>query len=313
MTHRTLWALVLWGATVGATAADFVVTGVAEPATLRRDGGAAPLTAPTALLAGDVVSAGARGKVAMQLADNGLITLSSLADLQVFDAEAGKGKRLSTAKLKLLAGALRVDSRATNGKPMQDVRLNVGSLKTRILNADAWGANTAEGDTLCVIAGAVQLQTEGIENESISSPGSCVRREPDGRLRRFAAASDTVVIGAIDATRFDGMTTRLPAAAAVAAEPAASPAQTAPAMPAEMDANGDWTVVVLSLSRPEVVQARADELAGQGLPTTVRTATINGVLMHRVAIGQLATVEDARAYVAETLAPKGISGWPSRL
>lgn len=330
MTHRALLAASLLITTTASwAAADLLSVRVNQPATVLREGKADALEPQTAIIAGDVVSAGPRGKVAMQLAGGGLMTLSSLGDVQVFEAKAAQGKQPATAKLKLLAGALRVDSRAVNGKPAQDVRLNIGSLKTRLLNADAWGANTAEGDTLCLLGGAVSVQTSGAADERLDVPGSCLRREPDGQLSRFAADSDAVIVGAISATRFDGMgelvttlvadssaeNTTAELAAPVIAPPVAPARVVTPAAVTDTNTNtkGGWTIVVLSLSKPEPVAARAQALVAQGLPATARTATVKGATMHRVAVGQFSTQAEARAYAASTLAKSGIKGWPSPL
>lgn len=296
-------------------AAELVVDRVSAPATVQRGGTSSALVPGAALSAGDVVSAGSRGRVALRF-NQGQLQLSSLADLQVFDAKPAKGKTAAVGKFKLLAGALRVDSRATAGKPAQDVRLNVGSLKVRILGADAWGANTAEGDTLCVFSGSVGVQTQGSVEERLEEPGSCLRREPDGRLSRFAMSEDSILAGAVAATGFDGLAPAVATAPPVAAPApiiAAVPAAAAPAAAPVAGGSGDWTVVVLSMSRAEPVAERVRQLAGQGLPATARTAEVNGMTMHRVAVGQFASQAEARAYAAGTLAKNGVKGWPSRL
>ena len=332
MTRKTLFAAALLLAGGSATAADFMALRVNAPVTLTRAGGSADLLPQGAVMTGDVVSAGPRGKVALQLDRQGLITLSSLGDLQVFEAKAVRGKQPASAKLKLLAGALRVDSRAAKGKSAQDVRVNVGTLKTRIFNAEAWGANTAEGDTFCLLAGTVSVQTDASTEERLETPGSCLRREPDGQISRFAADTDAVIVGAITATTFEGMS---PVASTLVAELAASEKSPAPviaaatpavvvapvvaaaqrsAIPAPAaDAMSGWTVVVLSLSKPEPVAARAQALAEQGLPASTRSATVNGVTMHRVAVGSFASQAEARAYAASTLAKSGIKGWAAPL
>lgn len=316
MSHRALLATGLLMMGSWASAADFVVVRVNAPATLMHGGSPTALVPKQGIVMGDVVSAGARGKVALQLGGGGLMTLASLGDLQVFEAKAALGKQLASAKLKLLAGALRVDSRATNGKPAQDVRLNIGSLKTRLLNADAWGANTAEGDTLCLMAGAASVQTGAATDERLDVVGSCLRREPDGQLSRFAVDADPVIVSAIAATRFEGMgevVTSLMAEAAAeeAVVTPAAPVVAAAAAPASTGSS--WTIIVLSLSKPEPVAARAQALVAQGLPATTRTVTVNGATMHRVAVGSFATVTEARAYAAGTLAKSGIKGWPAPL
>lgn len=337
MKHCALLAAGLFLTATGAIAADLVALRVTAPATLLRAGSSATLAANQAVTAGDVVSAGARGKVALQLGGSGLMTLSSLGDVQVFDARVGNAKQPAIAKLKLLAGAMRIDSRAIKGKPTQDVRLNVGSLKTRLLNADAWAANTAEGDTVCLMTGSINVQTSGQADERLDQPGSCLRREPDGQVSRFAASNDAVIVGAIAATRFEDMdsfvSTRMAEASAedavvISVAPPTPPtlakpsapviavarpaAQAAPAAPV-MAATGSWTVVVMSMAKPEPVTAQTQALVQKGLPATAVTATVKGTTMHRVTVGRFATQAEARAYATGTLAKSGIKGWATPL
>ena len=63
---------------------------------------------------------------------------------------------------------------------------------------------------------------------------------------------------------------RSPAAAA-AAPPAAGAASAAqPVLDSKPDAVGGWTVVVLSLTSPEPVAARAEALSAKGLPAMAK-------------------------------------------
>ena len=67
MAHRALLAAALFTSGCAAFAADFVVLRVNAPASLVRNGDSSALTPQRAINAGDVVSAGARGKVAFNL------------------------------------------------------------------------------------------------------------------------------------------------------------------------------------------------------------------------------------------------------
>jgi cell division septation protein DedD len=304
---KTKALLAAWVFAGPALAGDLFVGQVSAPATLQRGGSGSALLPQEMLEAGDIVSAGPRGRVLLRFG-GGSMTLSSLGDLQVFDAKAPRGKAV-TGKFKLLAGALRVDSRAAAGAPAQDVRLNIGSLKVRILAADAWGANTAEGDTICVMAGQVGVQTQGSSEERLDRAGDCLRREPDGRLRQLTLAEDELLAAAVAATRIERGAAPLPASPVPVIVAAPAP-QTAPTSSPTMA--GDWTVVVLSLNRPEPVTTRVQKLQEQGLPATGGTAEVKGLTMHRVLVGSFGSREEARAYAATTLAPRGIQGWPAK-
>lgn len=317
MLPRFLLAATLLAGGVAQAASDLVTTRVEGNARVSRGGGNQPLTARMPLLGGDVLSLSGGSKVSLQLGGNGLITLARGAELQVFDAE--RGGNGSLGRFKLLSGTARIDSRGS--RPAQDVRLNVGTLKARILGAEAVGANDAAGDTLCVLAGAIEIQTAGGADTRLDIPGSCLRRTPDGLLRNLRLDSDPPIASSLAATEGDsgedvitlqppprtGRPAPAPIIAAAATPPAA--AATAPAAAAR----GSWTVVVLSLAQREPVEKRSQSLQDQGLPASVRTAEVKGRTVHRVTVGEFATQAEARDYARDTLGKAGIEGWLSPL
>ncbi len=321
---------------MAAQAAELSTTQVTAPATLTRGGTTTALNAQQALQAGDVVSAGTHGRIGLQLGA-GAITLFTMGDLQVFDAKGPKGSVAANGKFKLLAGAARVDSRATRLGQAQDVRLNVGAIKSRIYGADVWAASTAEGDTLCLLAGTVEAQSAGESTRRLDTANTCLRTEPDGRLNTFAIADDPLVARTIAATTATPASDSSPApampaatpppvaaAAAIAPAPKAKPAPASapiiakaasvplaatPAKAAAENTSTGWTVVVLSLPNLAPVETRTQELIGRGLPAAVRTATVKGQVFHRVTVGRFATQAEAHAYLAKS----GLKGWIAAL
>lgn len=316
MLPRLLLIAALFAGGAAHAASDLVTTRVEGNARISRGGGNQPLTARMPLLGGDVLSLSGGSKVSLQLGGQGLITLARGAELQVFDAE--RGGNGSLGRFKLLSGTVRIDSRGS--KPAQDVRLNVGTLKARILGAEAVGANDAAGDTLCVLAGAIEIQTAGGADSRLDIPGSCLRRTPDGLLRNLRLDSDPAIATSLAATEGGGDTD------VITLQPPPRPGRTAPApiiapaaapvasATAPTSAGGrSWTVVVLSLAQREPVEKRSQSLQDQGLPASVRAAEVKGRTVHRVTVGEFATQAEARDYARNTLGKAGIEGWISPL
>ena len=311
-TRTTLFVVLSWFGTAALAAPPALLAlRVDAPASLLRNGSSSALHPQKAIATGDVVSTDAAGKVALQLAGRGRLVLSNFGELQIHDARPALGK------FALLAGALRVDSRATRGQPAQDVRLNIGALRTRLLGTDAWAARTQEGDALCLLTGKISIQIEGAEEQPLDVAGSCLRRAPDGRIERFSIDSDPLLASAIAATAFEESGSTVaevpPAAASVPAPKASPPPAASAAVPAAADTSGGWTFVVLSNPRPEPVAARVQALIEQGLPASSRTAVVKGMPVHRASIGRFASRTEANTYAARTLTKLGIKGWAAPL
>lgn len=323
---RTLGGLLALSLAGVATAApDLLALHVADSVTLIRNGKDTLLQPYQPLLSGDVVQVGARGGVALQLGGAGLISVSSLGEVRVFDTQAGSATTPAMGQFKLVAGAMLVESHRIGRKQLpQDVRLNVGSLKTRIYGATVWSSSALEGDTVCLINGAAEIQITDEADRRLDTVGACLRREPSGLLRNFTIDSDDSLSAAIAATAYgdhDPEATVQPPVVTDAAAKLAIPTKARPA-PTIASANNTaavsavaasatgWTVVVLSLSAAEPVNARTQSLQNQGLPAITRSASINGKQMYRVTIGQFASQLEALAYAHGPLAKAGLTGWP---
>lgn len=329
------FACLLLAATAAQAAGDLLALRVASPVMVTSAGRDTPLTPGRALLAGEVLSAGPRGRAALQLDGGGLITLGSLGSVQVYAASAGAASSPALGKFKLLAGPLKADSRGYSGGLPQDLRLNVGGLKVRVYGASVWGAVTREGDTLCLISGAVEVQAGGTPDLRLDAAGDCLRRSPDGRVSRLNVNSEPVIAAAIAATEF-GDTVELPPGPAPMDLPADSPSTAAvqtpkptrsppiiaraasdlPAvapMPVPGAKAGAWTLVVLSLAERKPVEARAQSLQDQGFAANVRETQVKGRTWHRVTVGEFSSQDEARRYAQQTLAKAGIQAWVARL
>lgn len=331
MKSRALIALsMLLASGTAAAASELLVLRVDGGARSVRADAAAPLLARNPVLNGDTVTLAPNSRAALQLAGAGLITLARSAELQVYDSRAGNPAQ---GRFKLLSGTVRVDSRVGSGRVPLDIRLNIGSLKSRIYGAEALGANDAAGETLCLLAGAIEIQTSGAPDHRLDTPGNCLRRTPDGQVRELRLSEDQPMRLALSASEFAepaagaalaaaGRPTPTPiiapvskpaAVALAATSPAAAPPTASAAVTPASAKSGGWTVVVLSLAKRETVESRSQALLDQGLPAATRQAEVKGQTMYRSTVGSFASAEEARAYAKTTLAKAGIQGWVSPL
>lgn len=330
MKSRALIALSLLLASGTAAASELLVLRVDGGVRSLRADAAVPLLPRSSVLSGDTVSLSPNSRAALQLAGAGLITLARGAELQVFDTRAGVP---TLGRFKLLSGTVRIDSRVGSGRVPLDIRLNIGSLKSRIYGAEALGANDAAGETLCLLAGAIEIQTSGAADTRLESPGSCLRRTPDGQVRELRLGEDQPMRLALSASEFADPTplTTTPMASApsaaptpiiapvskpapatsvaAAATPPSAPVSTSSASPTA----GGWTVVVLTLAKREAVESRSQSLLDQGLPAATRKVEVKGQVLYRSTVGRFGNAEEARAYAKTTLAKAGIQGWVAPL
>lgn len=291
-----------------AGSASLLVLRVEQPASVTHEGITQPLAPSQVIAEGNLLSTGPEGKVLLQLAGRGRLVLSSFGELQVHDMSPDQ------AKLALRGGAVRVNSRAVQGAAAQDVRLNVGRLKARLLGTDAWAAHTVEGDTLCLLAGRADIQVDGAEEQRLSESGSCLRHTQAGVIERFSIDGEALIVAAVAATAFvdDERATSAQPAAPLQPEKAPS-ASAAASVVTDTAVQSAWTFVVLSDPRPDPITVRVQALIEQGLPASARRATVKGRDVHRATIGRFATHSEANAYASRTLTPLGIRGWAAPL
>jgi septal ring-binding cell division protein DamX len=228
-------SLALLASAPALAAGELQVSKIIGTATINQSGKNKPAEVKLMLRTGDVLTAGPQSRAGLSFGKTGELVLAGLSELQVYEASPGTRQTPALAKLKLLAGAIKINS---SGKPAQDVRLNVGLLKTRIFDAEVWGASTTEGDTVCLIRGAVEIQSAGTEAPTrLTTEGNCLRREPDGKTLNIKASSDEILPAAIAATAFApeaGIPPPRPAASVIASkapEPMAVAVPTPVALP----------------------------------------------------------------------------------
>lgn len=315
------------------TAVDVVrVSGDVER---ERDGQRSAVQVADTIEGGDRIRTGADARVALQLAPIGLLTLGADGEVLLHSVEAiDPPARAGLARVVVERGTLRIDARPKQQLPPADLRVNVGTLRLRVFGAEAWIARSSGGDEVCLLSGAVELQTpEGPQR--LDQPGSCLRASRSGlalldppsvgglapRLAHTAFPGDPATARPAPPKPVQTTEADETAAAAEASQtpdtPAATVADTSAttAQTVEMQAPGgtagSWTIVLASLPEASRAEQEAARLRASGIDVRViETQRADGSLTYRIVSGRYATKADAAGDIRALRARRGLkSAW----
>lgn len=192
----------LW--TASAAALPLQAQRVALPAQLLHAGKKTTLLPKRPLDPGDRIITGRNGRAVLLLEDDGQLVLGDESELYIHSAEVAKGDRGALARLALMRGSLRLDSISRLDRLPQDMRLNVGTLRLRVLGAEVW-ANVEPGvsQTVCLMQGTVEIVSD-IGNENLDSPGDCFRYGANNVRMRLRPDTDATLARKLARTAFSG-------------------------------------------------------------------------------------------------------------
>lgn len=275
------------------------VARMAWPADRLRGETRMPLDPGLEFAAGDRLVTGGEGRGTLRFMNAGTLTLGADGELAVHSFETPGAGHSGILRLKLTRGALRVDSRSSSGPP-PDVRLNVADLRLRVFGADVWTEVAGAMRTVCLVAGAVELQTaRGAER--IDVPGDCLVYGENGR-RQQIRTDRPMLLSRLAQTAYANELPAQRAGAPTRPVPGPTPA------PAAASASG-WTLVLASLADAESARLEALGLVEQGLPALVRLHDRgrNRPPLYRVCLGSFATREAAAAFAEQVRRSHGLS------
>ena len=222
-----IWGLSLavCAPTVALAALPLQVERVAAPAQLIRGAKKTPLVPHKPIEAGDRVSVGRSGRAGFKLVPSGELLLGEDSELFVHSAQPGAGDAGAIVRLALVRGSLHLDSLARDGQPPQDMRLNVGTLRVRVLGAEVWaGVEPGQNETICLLQGVADISTD-FGTEHLDTPGDCLRYGANNVRMRLKPENDGVLQRKLMRTAFAG---ERPLAAPPATVAVAQPAEAAP-------------------------------------------------------------------------------------
>ena len=133
------------------------------------DGARSPLNLGSALNAGTELQTSSDARAQLGWAGVPTLDLGSDSSLLLHSGDS------TVLRLRLLQGALHVDTRSTAAHAVRDVRLNIADLRLRVTNAHAWAQQTEGGGQICLISGRISVQFP-TRADDLDIPGQCLRR-----------------------------------------------------------------------------------------------------------------------------------------
>ncbi len=152
----------------------------------------------------------------------------------------------------LTSGSLEVDARSKSGQSARDIRLRVGTLRVRVVNARVWVEKTPETAQVCLLSGKVELRA-GERPLMMDTLNQCVRQT--GQVRQWTMVPQQVLTERIALTR-------------VPRTVGSGGAEVAAAKPVEVAAQSAPVEVEAEVPAPEVVQ-RAEPLEAEVAETVL--------------------------------------------
>ena len=256
---------------------------------------------------GHKLQTGERARISVQLDGGGQFTLGDDSLVTIDSSEApDPPARATLLRLKLLLGALFVDTKVVDKNAPGDARVNAGALQLRIYGSQAWVMALPSGDEVCVLSGAVEIRTPD-GKARIDLPGECLRWTAAG-MQRWSPRQ----VGSM-ATRLERTTFNDDFPARYAAEQARKAGGVLP-MLSEIGLNPAAPVAAAAVAPPPPAPAAAPAPAAPAATATAAPATVAATLPAtaaaatggwRIVLGSFAEPASARK-AAEAWKQRGI-------
>lgn len=291
---------------------------VTAPAELRSQGQSAALEPHAAVDEGDRIITGQGGRASLQFAGQSMITLGENSELYIHSADPPDLGQGAVMRMQLAHGDLQVDARTTESTPPQDFRINIGALSARILGGHLWATADDQGETLCLLDGAAEINN-GEDQHRLDGRNDCLGHRLDSNEVRIVTSTPEIMQSLLARTAFDApnaaTTAALPPHLAMApasraksgatnpppsaqpAKPAAS-ASAVPKAPAKAHVAAGWTIVVASLADAQAAENLKRKLAREGLHSDLQPSAADPT-RQQVVIGQYKSQEEARQQAAK--------------
>lgn len=275
---------------VSAQAQDgMTATRVALPAVLRHGASQVALKPGAKAGSGDLIKSGHGGRVEIREGGN-TVRLGESAEFYIHEMHAGQLKAV------LVHGAAHL---ITSGNRPLDMRINVGRLRLKLSGADVWAEQASDGETVCLLAGVVDVQSDLAPPRAMNVPGQCLFVDRLGDPLLIKADRQGTLARKLAQTGFGSDEPEAPVEVArprtiqpLAARPA-EPVEP-PAARASAPASG-WTVVLASHKESALAQRHAQQFSAAGVAAEVREQRSDRGTMFRVVTGVHPDEAQARA------------------
>ena len=271
-------------------AADVIrVNSMNYPAWLVREHQTMALQPGAELRTSDLVRTGETGRVLLQMTDGSAVKLGGdarfLIEEAVLKAESDGGVLEST--FQVLRGAFRFTSaffKSPSARHRIDV--NIGAITAGIRGTDIWGRSNLEHDLVCLIEGAIAVDTPGEETLAMNDPLSFYVKPKN---------QSPLPVGPVDTEKLMqwAQQTELDVDRGVAAF------------------DGQWNLVLLSLGNTSRAEAVQQEFRAQGFAVESISVVHQGRDLLRIVLPGFVSREAARAARSLVEAQLGIDdAWP---
>lgn len=247
--------------------ATAAVDSVNFPAWVERDSRPRALAPGEALVAGDEIRTGDRGRVWLAFDDGSVVKLGSNARFKIERAEftGSADSSLMQAAFAVLRGAFRFTSGFFKARrpAAHRVDMRVGAITVGIRGTDIWGRSGEDEDFVALLEGRIEVGADGTAPQPMQQA-----------LTLFAKPRGEPVapIRAVDMATIESLApeTELDAAAGIAG------------------IAGNFALVLMSLQNEDWVQSSLARFAQAGYPVETRAAVIDGRTHTRLLLRGLA-------------------------
>jgi hypothetical protein len=275
---RLLFVLALVAACPAFAQTAATVEGMQMPAWLERAGRRMPLMPGMELRAGDHVTTGAGGRLALRLAEGSLIRLGENAQMRF--AEVSAGRELFRAALNVLEGAFRFTTDLVAKARKREVSIRAAQVTAGIRGTDFWGRSRPGNEIVCLIEGEIEIAADGEQPVAMNQPLQFYRRE-NGK---------TQPVGTVEKAQLDkwSQETELEAGRG-------------------LRRGGKFSLLLATAPEQNAALALYDELRNAGYPAEIWPTKEDDKIVYVVRLRQLASRAEARRLADELKGKFGIS------
>lgn len=261
-----------------------VVEGLQLPAWLERDGVRDSLTLGMSLQRQDTVETGPGARLLIQLEDGSLVKLGENASLTLAELEpAANSQGIFSSLLNVVRGAFRLTSAKLARQRRSNLRVKIASLTLGVRGTDVWGKAATDRDIVCLIEGRIDVEDDTNNAAFEMTQGLTFYIAPHGRapLPVQPVPSAKLAEWSQETELVEGM--------------------------GILQADGGWTVHLLSSPNREAAERARQKLRKTGYAAQVRQVRLNGQTWYRVSIPGFVSKAEAQAFQAHIIGKLGIT------
>ena len=271
-------------------AADVIrVNSMNYPAWLVREHQTTALSPGEELRPSDLVRTGEGGRLLLEMADGSAVKLGESARFLIEDAEMREDADggILDSTFQVLRGAFRFTSSFFRNAPARHrVDVNIGVITAGVRGTDIWGRSNPEHDLVCLIEGAIAVDSPGVEQVEMSDPLSFYVKPKN---------QTPLPVGPVDTEKLKdwAQQTELDAGRGIATS------------------DGQWKLVLMSLSNNSGAEEVMREFRTQGFAVEGISVDHQGRSLQRIVLPGFVSRDAARNARLTVEAQLGISdAWP---